>query len=262
MSAIAPSLTDATTMLRRNIRHAVRYPIITYLIALPVVFLLLFVYVFGGTMGAGLPAGDTASYLQYVVPGVLLLTVAGGATGPAISVAQDLSEGIITRFRTMNISRSAVLMGHVLGNTIQLMIATVAVLLVALLMGFRAPASVWGWLGAAGLLTLISYALCWLGVAFGVYARGVESASNLPMPIMILPLLSSGFVPTESMPSWMQWFAEHQPFTPFIETLRSLLFGTPVGSDAWISLAWIIVIGVGGWLWARRLYERKTLRTP
>ena len=187
--------------------------------------------------------------------------MAGGATGPAISVAQDLSEGIITRFRTMNISRSAVLMGHVLGNTIQLMIATVAVLAVALLMGFRAPASLLGWLGAAGLLALISYALCWLGVAFGVYARGVESASNLPTPIMILPLLSSGFVPTGSMPSWMQWFAEHQPFTPFTETLRSLLFGTPVGSNAWLSLAWIVVIGVGGWLWARRLYERKTLRT-
>ncbi len=259
MSAIG--FTDARIMLRRNIRHAMRYPMIAYLIALPVVFLLLFVYVFGGTMGAGLPTSGTDSYLQYVVPGVLLLTVAGGVTAPAISVAQDLSEGIITRFRTMNIARSAVLGGHVLGNLIQLLLATVAVTLIAVLMGFRAPAGPWGWLGAAALLALVSYALCWLGVAFGVYARGVESASNLPMPIMILPLLGSGFVPTESMPSWMQWFADHQPFTPFIETLRSLLFGTPVGSNAWLSLAWIVVIGVGGWLWARRLYERKPLRT-
>ena len=195
-------------MSRRNLVHAIRYPIIAYLIALPVIFLLLFVYVLGGTLGAGLPAGDTASYLQYVVPGVLLLSVAGGATGPAISVSQDMTEGIIARFRTMNISRSAVLAGHVIGNLLQLMIATIVVLGVALLMGFRAPADVWGWLGAVGVLTLIAFAMCWLGVAFGVFAKGVESASNLPMPIMILPLLGSGFVPTASMPAWLQWFAE------------------------------------------------------
>ncbi len=253
-------LTDSTTMLRRNLRRAVRYPIITYLIAMPVVFLLLFVYVFGGALGVGLPAGDRGSYLQYVVPGVLLLTVAGGVTGPALSVAQDLTEGIIARFRTMDISRSAVLAGHVIGNAIQLLVAVVVVLGVALLMGFRATAGVAGWLAAAGLLAAVCLALCWLGVALGVYARGVESASNLPMPIMLLPLLGSGFVPTDSMPGWLRWFAEYQPFTPFIETLRALLFGTPVGVDAWLSLAWIVVLGGGGWLWARRLYERRSVR--
>lgn len=260
MSTLALTLTDSRTMLRRNLRHAVRYPMLAYLVAIPVVFLLLFVYVFGGTLGAGLPGGDTASYLEYVVPGILMLTVAGGVTGPAVSVAQDLTEGIIARFRTMNISRSAVLAGHVVGNLVQVLLAVVIVLGVALAMGFRANAGVAGWLGAAALLTLVGYALCWLGVAFGVFARGVESASNLPMPIMVLPLLGSGFVPTDSMPQWLRWFAEYQPFTPFIETLRGLLLGTPVGSSAWLSLAWVAAIGGGGWLWARHLYERRGLR--
>jgi len=259
MSALAYTLSDSLTMSRRNLVHAIRYPIIAYLIALPVIFLLLFVYVLGGTLGAGLPAGDTESYLQYVVPGVLLLSVAGGATGPAISVSQDLTEGIIARFRTMNISRSAVLAGHVIGNLLQLMIATIVVLGVALLMGFRAPADVWGWLGTVGVLTLIAFAMCWLGVAFGVFAKGVESASNLPMPIMILPLLGSGFVPTASMPSWLQWFAEVQPFTPFTETVRSLLFGTPIGMNGWLTLAWCAGITVVSWVWARFLYERKSV---
>lgn len=260
MSTLALTFTDSRTMLRRNLRHAVRYPMLAYLVAIPVVFLLLFVYVFGGTLGAGLPGGDTASYLVYVVPGILMLTVAGGVTGPAVSVSQDLTEGIIARFRTMNISRSAVLAGHVVGNLVQVMLAVVIVLGVALVMGFRASTTVWGWLGAAALLTLVGLALCWLGVAFGVFARGVESASNLPMPIMVLPLLGSGFVPTETMPQWLQWFAEYQPFTPFIETLRGLLLGTPVGSSAWLSLGWIAAIGGGGWLWARHLYERRGLR--
>jgi ABC-2 type transport system permease protein len=134
------------------------------------------------------------------------------------------------------------------------------VTVVALIMGFRAPATLWGILGAAGLLIAIGFVLCWLGAAFGVYARGVESASNLPMPLLILPFLGSGFVPTESMPGWLQWFAEYQPFTPFIETLRALLFDTEIGSSGWLSLMWIVIIGLTGWLWARFLYERKTVR--
>jgi ABC-2 type transport system permease protein len=260
MSTLTHTATDSTTMLRRNLKHAVRYPIITYLIATPVIFLLLFVYVFGDTLGAGIGGAGTEAYLEYVVPGVLLLTIAGGVTGPAISVSKDLTEGIIARFRTMDISRSAVLAGHVLGNLVQVLLAVAVVIGVALLMGFRAPASVWGWLGAAGLLAAIGFVLCWLGAAFGVFAKGVESASNLPMPLLILPFLGSGFVPTDSMPAALQWFAEYQPFTPFIETLRALLFGTEIGTNGWLSLAWIVVIGLVGWLWARFLYERKTVR--
>lgn len=261
MSTLAYTLADSRTMVRRSLVHARRYPVITYLIATPVIFLALFVYVFGDTLGTGIGGEGTDAYLQYVVPGVLMLTVAGGVTGPAISVAKDLSEGIITRFRTMNISRSAVLTGHVLGNLAQVLLAVVVVTGVALAMGFRATGgSLLGWLGAAALLVVIGYVLCWLGAAFGVFAKGVESASNLPMPLMILPFLGSGFVPTESMPGWLQWFAEYQPFTPFIETLRALLFGTEIGSSGWQSLLWILAIGLTGWLWARHLYERKTIR--
>ena len=175
------------------------------------VFLLLFVYVFGGTMGAGLEGLGSGDYLQYVVPGVLLLTLAAGVTGPAVSVSKDMTEGIVARFRTMDISRSAVLTGHVLGNLVQQVLALGIVLGIALLMGFRAPANVWGWLGAAGFLALVGFALCWLGAAFGVFAKGVESASNLPTPLLILPFLGSAFVPTDSMPTWLQWFAEYQP---------------------------------------------------
>jgi len=261
MSAIAYTVADSATMLRRSLKHAVRYPIITYLIATPVIFLALFVYVFGDTLGAGIGGTGKDAYLQYVVPGVLMLTIAGGVTGPAISVSKDLTEGIIARFRTMDISRSAVLTGHVLGNLAQVLLAVVVVTAVALLMGFRATGgSLLGWLGAAALLVAIGYVLCWLGAAFGVFAKGVESASNLPMPLLILPFLGSGFVPTESMPGWLQWFADYQPFTPFIETLRALLFGTEIGSSGWLSLLWIAVIGLGGWAWARHLYERKTVR--
>jgi len=165
MSTLAHTVSDSRTMLRRNLKHAVRYPIITYLIATPVIFLLLFVYVFGATLGTGIGGTGTDAYLNYVVPGVLLLAITGGVTGPALSVSKDLTEGIIARFRTMNISRSAVLTGHVLGNLIQVLIAVTVVLAIALLMGFRAPADVLGWLGAAGLLVAIGYALCWLGAA-------------------------------------------------------------------------------------------------
>jgi len=257
MSALAHTVTDSTTMLRRSLLHAVRYPVITYLIATPLIFLLLFVYVFGDTLGAGIGGEGTAAYLEYVVPGVLLLTIAGGVTGPALSVSKDMSEGIIARFRTMDISRSAVLTGHVFGNLVQLLIAVAVITGVALVMGFRAPASVFEVLGAAGLLAAIGFALCWLGAAVGVFAKGVESASNLPLPLMILPFLGSGFVPTESMPGWLQWFAEHQPFTPFIETLRALLFDTDLGNNGWLSLMWIVALTLIGWLTSRVLYERK-----
>jgi ABC-2 type transport system permease protein len=260
MSTLAHTVTDSTTMLRRSLLHAVRYPVITYLIATPLIFLLLFVYVFGDTLGAGIGGEGTAAYLEYVVPGVLLLTIAGGVTGPALSVSKDMSEGIIARFRTMDISRSAVLAGHVLGNTLQLFLATVVTIVLAVVIGFRATAGVGGWLGGLGFILLVTYALTWLCVAMGMQAKSVESASNLPMPLTLLPFLASGFVQTESMPAGLQWFAEHQPFTPFIETLRAFLLGTPMGMNGWTSLAWCAVIGLGGWAWARSLYERKSLR--
>jgi ABC-2 type transport system permease protein len=261
MIAARYTLTDSVTMLGRNLLHAIRYPIVIYMIGVPVVVLLLFVFAYGGTLGAGLPGGgDTTAYLTYVVPGIIFLAVGGGGQLTAISVAQDMTEGIIARFRTMDISRSAVLAGHVWGTTLQQLLAVAVTLAVAVLIGFRATANLWGWLGAFGLILMVTLALTWLCAALGMKAKGVESASNLPMPLILLPFLASGFVPTESMPAGLQWFAEHQPFTPFIETLRAFLLGTPMGSYGWLSIAWCIVIGLGGWLWARSLYERRSLR--
>ena len=263
MSAMSLALTDSATMLRRNLRHMQRYPSLTLMLAgMPVIFLLLFVYVFGGTLGDGLGgvSGGRAAYVNYVAPGVLLMTVAAAAQGTAISVAMDMTEGIIARFRTMSIARVSVLTGHVVGSMIQTLISMAIVLGVALLVGFRPDATPTEWLATAGVLAMITFALIWLSVALGLVAKTVESASNLPMPLILLPFLSSGFVPTESMPSWMQWFAEYQPFTPFIETVRGLLMGTLIGNSAVLTVAWSAVIALGGYLWSKKLYSRDPSR--
>ncbi len=254
-----PMVADSAIMLRRNLRRMRRYPSLTLFIAgLPVVFLLLFVYVFGGAIGAGL--GDVTAgreaYLAYVIPGILLMTVAGGAQGTAISVAMDMTEGIIARFRTMAIARGAVLTGHVVGSVIQTMLAVVIVTAVALLIGFRPTTGPLDWAAAAGLLALAAVAISWLSVALGMVPKDVETASNLPMFLVILPFLSSGFVPTATMPGPLAWFAEHQPFTPIIETIRGLLLGTQIGSDGIVAVAWCVGISVLGYLWSRRLYDR------
>jgi ABC-2 type transport system permease protein len=253
------ALVDSATMLRRNLRRMRRYPSLTFFIAgIPVVLLLLFVYAFGGTLGAGLGlvSGGRADYIAYVVPGILLITVAGAAQGTAISVAMDMTEGIIARFRTMDIARVSVLTGHVIGSVIQTMLAIVIVMVVAVLIGFRSTTGPIEWLAATGLLVLTAFAISWLSVALGMSAKSVETASNLPMFLVLLPFLSSGFVPTESMPDGLSWFAEHQPFTPLIETVRGLLLGTPIGNSGLVAVAWCIGISVVGYVWARRLYDR------
>ncbi|AXO32909.1 ABC transporter permease [Micromonospora chalcea] len=264
MSTLAHTVGDSATMLRRNLKHAVRYPSLTaVVIALPVVFLLLFVYVFGGTLGNGLGgvAGGRSAYVDYVTPGILLLALAGAAQGTAISVAMDMTEGIVARFRTMSIARAAVLTGHVVGAVTQTLIGLAVVVAVALLVGFRPDAGPVQWLAATGLLTLTAFAITWLSVALGMVPKSVESASNLPMPLMLLPFLGSGFVPTDSMPGWLAWFAEHQPFTPIMETLRGLLLAGPVdGGDALAAVAWCAGISLVGYLWARRLYDRDPSR--
>lgn len=259
-------LADSATMLRRNLLHVVRYPGLSMFTILgPVVVLLLTVFVFGGTLGAGLPGVDPAggrdAYLAYVMPGILLITIAGTVSGVSITVAMDMTEGITARFRTMAISRASVLAGHVLGNTIQALVASALVLGVGLLVGFRPTATPLEWLAAAGLIALISFALSWLGVAMGMQSKSVETASNLPLILTVLPLLGSGFVPTGSMPEWLQGFAQYQPFTPFIESIRSLLLGTPIGMNGWLALAWALAITVGGYAWSMAIYERKSVRS-
>jgi len=253
-------LTDSATMLRRNLRRMRRYPSLTIFIAgIPVVLLLLFAYVFGGTLGAGLgsAAGDRATYIAYVVPGILLITVAGAAQGTAISMAMDKTEGILSRFRTMDIARASVLTGHVIGSVIQTMLALVIVMVVAFLIGFRVTTGPIEWLAATGLLAFAAFAISWLSVGMGMASGSVETASNIPMFLVLLPFLSSGFVPAESMPGPLAWFAEHQPFTPLIETVRGLLVGTPIGNDGIVALAWCVGISIVGYVWALRLYDRE-----
>ena len=263
MSTLSYALTDSATMVRRDLKRMVRYPSMTVLlIGMPVVFLLLFVYVFGGTLGAGLGGvtDSRAVYVNYVTPGIILLTVATAAQATAISVAMDMTEGIIARFRTMAIARSSVLTGHVLGSLIQSMLGVAVVIGIAVAIGFRPTASLAEWIAAAGVLAMISFALIWLSVALGLVSKSVETASNLPMFLLLLPFLGSGFVPTDSMPAGVRWFAEYQPFTPVTETVRGLLLGTPIGHNAIIAVAWCAGIALLGYLWARRLYIRHPVR--
>lgn len=258
MSTVALAVRDSSTMLRRNLLHMRRYPSITFfMIGIPVILLLLFVYVFGGTLGAGLgPAGGRAQYANYVTPGILLITVAGAGQGTAIGVAMDMTEGIIARFRTMAIFRPSVLTAHVLGNLIQTLGSLAVVTVVAVAIGFRPTATPIEWLAAIGLLAMISLAVIWFSVALGLVSKSVETASNLPMPFILLPFLGSGFVPTDSMPTAFRWFAEYQPFTPVMETLRGLMLGSGIGHNAWLAIAWCVGISVVGYLWSRKLYSR------
>ncbi len=260
MSTLAHAVTDSATMLRRSLKHMVRYPSMTLMLAgIPVILLLLFVYVFGGTLGAGLGgvSGGRTAYVNYVVPGIILLAVASGAQSTAISVAIDMTEGIIARFRTMAIARVSVLTGHVLGSMIQTMLCVAIVTGVALLIGFEATAEPIEWMAALGLLAMITFALTWLSVAFGLVTNSVETASNLPMFLVLLPFLGSGFVPTDSMPTGLRWFADYQPFTPITETLRGLLMGTAIGTSAVLAIGWSAAIALFAYLWAKRLYNRR-----
>ena len=256
------TVSDSATMLRRDLRHQLRYPSVTVmLVGMPVVFLLLFVYILGGTLGAGLGGASAgrSAYVQYVVPGILLIAVAAVTTGTAISVATDMTEGIIARFRTMAISRLAVLSGHAMGATIQTLLSLLVVTGIALAIGFRPTTGALDWAAALGVLVMITFSLTWVAVAMGTMAKSVETASNMPMFLLFLPFLGSGFVPTRSLPSGVSWFAAHQPFTPFIETIRGLLLGTPIGNDAVVTVIWCVTLTLGGYLWARVSYDRRSL---
>lgn len=264
------TLADSATMLRRNLKHQLRYPSLTLMLAgLPIVFLLLFVYVFGGQLGSGLggavvAGGDRGAYLRYVVPGILLMTVAAGALGTAISVASDMTGGIIDRFRTMSIARAAVLTGHVVGSLLQTLAVLALVLVVAVAIGFRSSAGLLDWLAAAAILLLFAFALIWLSAALGLAAKSVETASNTPTFLTLLPFLSSGFVPTDTLPAGLRQFAEYQPFTPVTQTVRALLGGAPVGSHAVaaVAVAWSVGIALASYLWALHLYNTRRAADP
>jgi ABC-2 type transport system permease protein len=245
---------DSSTMLRRNLLHARRYPSLTLnLLLTPIMLLLLFVYIFGNTMSRGIGSGgaDRSAYLAYIVPGLLLMTIGSTVVGTAVSVSNDMTEGIIARFRTMAIHRGAVIIGHVVSSVLQSVASVVLVGAVALAIGFRTTdATALEWLAAFGLLVLFATALTWIAVGMGLISPNAEAASNNAMPLILLPLLSSAFVPLHAMPGWFQPIAQYQPFTPAIETLRGLLLGTGIGNNGWLAIAWCAALTVLGYLWS------------
>ena len=254
------AVTDSATMVRRNLLHMRRYPSLTImLLGQPILFLLLFVFVFGNTLGAGIAGtgGGRAEYLTYITPAIIAMAVASVALGTAVSVASDMTQGIVARFRTMPIARVSVLAGHVGGALVQTVLAVAVAIGAALALGYRPDASFADWLGVVGIVLLLALAMTWLTVALGVLADSVETASNTPMPLVLLPFLGSGFVPTDSMPVGVRWFAEYQPFTPVMETLRGLLAGDPSTNDALQAVGWCVAITVLSAIWAVRLYQRK-----
>ncbi|MEV7778717.1 ABC transporter permease [Kitasatospora sp. NPDC088351] len=258
MSTMSYAVSDSLTMLRRNLKHAVRYPSMTFaVVMMPVMMLLLFNYAYGGALGEGIGGGK---YIDYVTPGIVLMAATSGALVTAVGVCVDMTEGIVNRFRTMAISRSAFLTGHVVGSLIQTVIGLVLVIGAAFATGFRPDATPVEWLAAIGLLVFVTLALTWLAAGIGLVAKTPESASNIPMPLQFLPFIGSAIVPPDSMPTALRWFAEYQPFTPIIETLRGLLMGTPIGTSALSALAWCLALTLTGYLWARTVFHRTARR--
>lgn len=267
MTAVAYILVDTATLFRRNLRRLRRYPSMTLLlIGMPIVFLLLIDGVFGGQLSHGLGSSlsgghiGRAGYLNYLTPGILVVMVAAAVQGTAIVVAMDMTGGIIDRFRTMAIARSAVLTGHVLASLVQIAFSFAVVSGVAIAVGFRPRADALAWFGSLGIILLFALALVWLATALGLAAKSVETASNTPMFLALLPFLGSGFVPTATMPEGLRQFAEYQPFTPVTETLRGLLTGTGIGTNAVVAVAWSVGIALASYLWARNLYEHRLPR--
>lgn len=261
MTTLTIAFQDSLTMLGRELKHTLRYPLMLIgSILMPVVMLLLFVFILGGPLGVGLgDAARGAPYVDFLVPGILVMTVAAGTGTTAISVCIDMTGGIVDRLRTMPVTHGALLAGHVLGNVLRTLAATTLVAAVALVIGFRPQASITDWLAAGGIVAAFAFALAWLSAALGLVARSIAGANGATLPIQfLLPFLSSTFVPADSMPAGVRWFTAHQPFTPVVESLRALLTGAPVGNTAFVALAWCTAIALGGFLWARVALRRRT----
>lgn len=245
---------DMSVMLGRSMRHVFRSmdTIITVCIT-PIAMMLLFVYVFGGAIHTG-----TDNYVNYLLPGILLIAIASGIAYTAYRLFMDKQRGIIERFHSMPIARSAVLWGHVLTSLVSNVISLVVIILVALMMGFRSSAGILPWLAVAGILVLFTLALTWVAAIAGLSAKSVEGASAFSYPLIFLPFISSAFVPTDSMPKVVRAFANNQPVTSIVETIRALLSSQPVGNDIWIALAWCVGIMLVAYMFAMRAYKRKT----
>ncbi|MET3849364.1 ABC transporter permease [Paenibacillus sp. OAE614] len=244
---------DMGVMLGRSMRHIFRSmdTIITVCIT-PIAMMLLFVYVFGGAIHTG-----TDNYVNYLLPGILLIAIASGISYTAYRLFMDKQRGIIERFHSMPIARSAVLWGHVLTSLVSNMISLVVIILVALLMGFRSSAGVLSWLAVTGILVLFTLALTWVAAIAGLSGKTVEGASAFSYPLIFLPFISSAFVPTDSMPKVVRAFAENQPVTSIVETIRALLSNQPVGNDIWIALVWCVGIMLVAYAFAMRAYKKR-----
>ncbi len=247
-------LGDTRVLTGRSLRHIVRSPdtIVTTAIT-PVALMLLFTYVFGGAID--IDSGQP--YVSYLLPGILVITIASGVAYTSYRLFLDLQSGIVERFRSMPIARSSVLWAHVLTSLVANLAAVALVIGVAVIMGFRTGASVAAWLAVLGILVLVILALTWIAVVAGLSATTVDGASGFSYPLIFLPFLSSAFVPTATMPGPVAWFAEHQPVTSIVDTLRALFAGQPVGSEIWVALAWLVVIGVAAYLGAGVVYRRR-----
>src|SRR5215470_15596193 len=244
---------DLSVMLGRSMRHILRSmdTIITVLIT-PIAMMLLFVYVFGGAIQTG-----TAQYVNYVLPGILLIAIASGISYTAVRLFTDVQRGIIERFRSMPIAPSSILWGHVLTSLVSNAISVVVIILVALIMGFRSSASILSWLIIVGILALFTLALTWVAVIPGLTAKTIDGAAAFSYPIIFLPFISSAFVPTESMPPVVRAFAENQPVTAIVETIRALLAGRPVSQEIWVALAWCVGILLVAYIFAMRAYQKR-----
>ena len=244
---------DMGVMLGRSMRHIFRSldTIITVTIT-PIMMMLLFVYVFGGAIQTG-----TDNYVNYLLPGILLMAIASGIAYTAYRLFMDMQRGIFERFHSMPIARSTVLWGHVLTSLVSNAISVVVIILVALVMGFRSSAGVLAWLAVAGILALFTLALTWVAAIAGLSATSVDGASAFSYPLIFLPFISSAFVPTETMPPVVRAFAENQPVTSIVESIRALLAGQPVGSELWIALAWCLGIMLVAYLFAMRVYTKR-----
>lgn len=252
LSRLFWTLSDGWTMFRRNLKHILRHPDSLFMsIALPIILMLMFVFVFGGAIQTG------SEYVNYIVPGIIITCVGYGSSTTAMSVCQDMVGGLFDRFRSMPIHPSSLLVGHVAGSFIRNVISTALVILVALLVGFRPTAGWLDWLSAIGYLSLFLLSISWLSVVFGLLARSVETSSSFSFFIMFLPYVSSAFVPTETMPSWLHGFADNQPMTPLIETLRGLLIGTPIGKNSLSAIVWFGILLVVSFAASMIIFNRR-----
>ncbi|WP_309109958.1 ABC transporter permease [Saccharothrix sp.] len=247
------STTDSAIMLRRNVKHSIRNPVTVFnAILLPIVLMLMFVHVFGDSFNVG------GEYIDYATPGMVLMAVSYGLSATSLGVNSDMTKGIINRFRVMDVSRAAVLTGHVVVTVVRTSIAVAAVVGVAFLMGFDPSATFGHWLAAIGIMLLTAFALAWLTVAMGLAAKTPESAGFVTVPLIMLPFFSSAIVPAGQMGPGVREFAEYQPFTPIIESLRGFFAGTPSTGDTVAAIAWCVGIALVGYVWARATFTRRT----